>query len=309
MRSLVQSVIARIVVCAALAVAPAHAEIVDISDAPAHPRVSAGAAEAGAEGPRDIVLLGADLVEIAVALDATDRILARPRVLGLSGIEDIPHVFRERPGVEGIAAMRPAVVIASNVRFDQLRDSLEQVGIETALIDRTLPATEKVKRLARRLGVEARGARLIAAIEADYAGIRPVSRDGAPLRILHASKMGAGGSFSVGGDGTAVQNLIERVGGLNPAAEIGKDRYRSVTPEGVLMMRPDVVLLSASEVETFGDLDGFWQNYPGIALTPAGRERNIIVMRDMHVRSDAASSGIATRALSEALAGMFGAPE
>lgn len=283
------------------------AEVVDLSDAPAYPEITV--TTESVTGSRDIVLLGADLVEIAVALGASDRVLARPLAPGLTGVDDIPHVFRERPGIEGIAAMRPGTVIASNIRFDSLRNGLEQIGIQTALIDRTLPATQKVRRLAAHLGAEDRGEALVDAIEQEYANAPTVTApDGEKLRIMHASKAGAGGNFSVGGSGTAVHNLIQRVGGINPAAEIGKDRYRGVTPEGILLMKPDVVLISAEEMDVFGNLDRFWTEYPGIALTPAGRNKRIIIMRDMHVRADAASSGIATRALSEGLARMFEEP-
>ena len=67
--------------------------------------------------------------------------------------------------------------------------------------------------------------------------------DGRAPRIVHISKQGAGTSFTAGGAETAVHNLILRVGGLNAAAEIGRDRYRPVTPEGMILMNPDVVVI------------------------------------------------------------------
>lgn len=285
---------------------PALAQVMDISDVPAHPQLYAPSDPSGAVAPRDLVLLGDDLVEIAVALGAADRILARPFDIDLPGIGDTPHQMRDWAGVEGIVAMRPGLVIASNVRFDTLRAGLERVGIETDLIDRSLPATKKVALMAERLGLQDRGTALNEVIAADYAKASALlSEREAPLRIMHASKQGAGGNFSVGGAGTGVHNLIERVGGINPAAVIGMDRYRSVTPEGVILMAPDVILIAESELPAFGDLDGFWTDYPGISMTPAGLDRRIIIMRDLHLWSDGASSGIATLALAEALLAMF----
>lgn len=292
---------------AGLCAAPAQAQTIDMTSVPAYPPLFNPGGET--QGARDLVLLGADLVEIAVALGAADRILARPFDVDLPGIEDTPHQVRDWAGVEGIVSMRPGVVIASNVRFDTLRAGLEEIGIETELIDRSLPATEKVRRMAARLGLEDRGDALIAEIEADYARAAALRPDRAePLRIVHASKQGAGGNFSVGGAGTGVHNLIERVGGINAAAVIGMDRYRSVTPEGIILMAPDVILIADREVPAFGELDGFWEDYPGVGFTPAGLDRRIIVMRQLQLRDDAASSGIATLALAEALHEMFGAP-
>ena len=284
---------------------PASAGMLNIAGAEPYPALyRPDDAGAPAEGP-GLVLLGADLVEIAVALGAADHILARPADVDLPGLEATPHKVREWAGVEGVLSLRPRLVVGSSVINQRLLDGLKTVGIRTDLIDRTLPATEKVARLAALLGLEERGVKLIEAIEADYAAVRPVTVEGRPLRIVHASKMGAGTSFTAGGAETAVHNLILRIGALNAAAEIGRDRYRPVTPEGMILMAPDLVLIAESELPAFGDIGGFWQDYPGIALTPAGRAGNIVVMRDLHVRADAASSGIAAKALSGALHEMF----
>lgn len=285
--------------------ASAAAEVVDISKAEPYPALYRPSDAPSPSGKPGMVLLGADLVEVAVALGAADRILARPADVNLPGIDATPHKVREWAGVEGVLSLKPEIVIGSSVINQRLLDGLSAVGVKTDLIDRTLPATEKVTRLAALMGLEERGAKLAAAIEADYAAIRPVKVDGRPLRIVHVSKMGAGTNFTAGGAETAVHNLILRVGALNAAAEIGRDRYRPVTPEGMILMAPDVVLIAESELPAFGDLDGLWTDYPGIGLTPAGRARNVIVMRDLHVRADAASSGIAAKALSQALQEMF----
>ncbi|MEC7763706.1 MAG: ABC transporter substrate-binding protein [Pseudomonadota bacterium] len=289
----------------ALGPAPLQAETVNITDIPAYPQLYTPNSAESADSTRDLVLLGADLVEIAVALGAADRILARPHAVDLPGIEETPHKMRERAGVEGVVSMRPGMVIASSVIYETLLQGLEPLNVPTAMIDRTLPATEKVRRMAEILGLQERGDALIAGIEADYTGLPETLIDGRPVRILHASKQGAGGNFSAGGAATAVDNLIKRVGAQNAAAEIGMDRYRSVTPEGILLMAPDVVIVSEAEREAFGDFEGMWEDYPGLGLTPAGRAGNVIVMQDLHVRADAASSGLATRALAEALAEMF----
>lgn len=281
-----------------------HAEVVDISQAERYPALYQPRS-LPADAPRDVVLLGADLVEIAVALGAADRILARPDRIDLPEIEDTPAQMREWAGVEGVIALRPGLVVGSTVINQRLLDGVAGLGVKAELIDRTLPATEKVTRLAALLELEDRGAELMQAIEADYAGVKAPLIDGRPIRILHASKQGAGTSFTAGGAETALHNLILRSGAVNAAAEIGRDRYRPVTPEGVLTMAPDVVIISDAELAAFGDIDTFWQDYPGLALTPAGRDKRLIVMRELHVRADAASSGIATRALVGALTEMF----
>lgn len=274
---------------------PTRAETVDASDAAPYPVLFEPGSLGGEPG---LVLLGADLVEIAVALGGAERILARPEAIDLPGIEATPHKVREWAGVEGVLAMGPEVTVGSSAPNTRLLEGLRALGQRAEMIDRTLEPAEKVRRMAALLGAPERGEALVRAIEADYA---KATRPTGELRLLHASKMGAGTSFTAGGAATAVDNLIRRVGAVNAAADVGRDRYRPVTPEGVLQMAPDVLLVAESELPSFGGTEGIWTSYPGLALTPAGQNRNLVVMRDLHVRSDAASSGIATVALSEAL--------
>ncbi len=284
----------------------ANSETIDISGIPAYPDVSGSTDLAqNTEAKRDIVLLDLDLLEIAGALGAFDRIVARPRVGDLEVPDTIPHVFKERPGVEGIMAMRPAVVIASNPRYNRLREQLEQLGVKTMLIDQSNPANEKVMHLASVLGMEEQGEKLSTMILSDYEAVASKLEEGAARKLIHVSRYGSGGNFSVGGMETPVDNLIRRVGAENPAAAIGLNRYRRATQEGIIQMRPDAILFASVELDTVGDLETLWSDFPGLTYTPAGKHQRIVLMRNMHVRADAASSGIATTALFDALQKMF----
>ncbi|WP_405110196.1 ABC transporter substrate-binding protein [Phaeobacter sp. BS52] len=227
---------------------------------------------------------------------------------GLGDLEvpdTIPHVFKERPGVEGIMAMRPAVVIASNPRYNRLREQLEQLGVKTLLIDQSNPANEKVMHLASVLDMKEQGEKLSTMILSDYEAVASKLEEGAVRKLIHVSRYGSGGNFSVGGMETPVDNLIKRVGAENPAGAIGLNRYRRATQEGIIQMRPDAILFASVEIDIVGDLKNLWSDFPGLTYTPAGKHERIVLMRNMHVRADAASSGIATTALYDALQKMF----
>ncbi|OED42740.1 hypothetical protein ACH42_11705 [Endozoicomonas sp. (ex Bugula neritina AB1)] len=286
----------------------AHANIVDISGAPAFPDVLDEKVKTSSSTKRDVVLLGSDLLEIAGALGAYDRIVARPRVAGLDVPDTIPHVFKERPGTEGIMALRPSVVIASNGRFQRLFEQLNRLGVNTLMIDPFLPANERVIKVAAALNLEPLGEQLSQNILNDYKHLPLPDRDAKPLKIIHVSSYGAGGDCSVGGLETPADQLIKRVGAVNPAGDIGLNRYRKSTQEGMVLMQPDVILFSIYEVAELGGVDEIWNYCKGLVYTPAGKNKRIILMRDMHVRAAAASSGIATRALAEALNKMFTTP-
>ncbi|WP_199016780.1 ABC transporter substrate-binding protein [Shimwellia pseudoproteus] len=283
----------------------AIATVVDLSGAPAYPAIYRPVESPPATTTPDLVLLGIDLVEITVALGMADHILARPARVDLPGIANTPHKIRDWAGVEGVLALRPGKVVGSSVVNIKLLNGLQPFGITTKMVDRTLPAREKIRRMAALLGHPERGEALVASLDQDYREAQTFRLPGQrPLRLMHLSRIGAGNHFTAGGRGTAVDNLIRRVGAINATAEIGNDRYTPITPEGIIAAAPDVIIVSVDELPALGGADTIWATVPGLNMTPAGRQHNLIIMRDLQVRADAASSGIATRTLAKALKDM-----
>lgn len=82
----------------------------------------------------------------------------------------------------------------------------------------------------------------------------------------------------VAGKQTAADGAI-RAAGLENAMQ-SFDHYRSMSQEGVIASKPDLVVISADGLKGMGGEAGLWK-LPGLAQTPAGRNKQVLVIDDM----------------------------
>lgn len=258
-----------------------------------------------ADSSRQITVMDPGHAEILAALNLEDELVLMPRDPAFDNA--LPGVTRYRrlPTMEGILAAGSTLVIGGNPGRDRpVLERARALGLDSVMVSRELPAIERIRRLAELTGHEASGETLIEGIEARYTQAAGVgSAHTAPVKVLHVSSSGAGtsGAITAAGRSTAVNGLIERAGGINVGATAGLERYQSLTAEGVIAMAPEAVLVSELELDALGGREGIWQQVPGLANTPAGGARRLIVLPHAAVKFDAVQSGEATLALAKAL--------
>lgn len=251
-----------------------------------------------------IAVLDPGHAEIIVALGAEEQLVLVPQdptlARGLQGVER----FHRQPSIEGLLAHDPDLLIGGNPQRDaNVMEQAERLSIPHVMLERTLPAVERVERLAALIGQPERGQALVTRIQAGYASAEALSETGGTPRLLHISSAGAGTSGTVTGAGaaTSADALIRRAGAINVGAEAGLDRYQTLSAEGVMAMAPDAVLVSELELAALGGKQGVWTKVPGLVRTPAAREQRLIVLDHAAIKFDGASSGLATHSLAEAL--------
>ena len=130
------------------------------------------ATEAGASRPhhdRRLIALGAPAVELVCALGLAERLVARsvwdkfpPQVLALPAVGD-PF----QPDVERMLSLESDLILTDG-RFGRMAERMKPLGFEVFPLEGYHPAEviPAVKRLAKRLGREQKGAELIAELEA-----------------------------------------------------------------------------------------------------------------------------------------------
>ncbi|STR50706.1 periplasmic hemin-binding protein [Klebsiella oxytoca] len=96
-------------------------------------------------------------------------------------------------------------------------------------------------------------------------------------RVLFILSHG-GMNTMVAGKQTAADGAI-RAAGLENAMQ-SFDHYRSMSQEGVIASKPDLVVISADGLKGMGGEAGLWK-LPGLAQTPAGRNKQVLVIDDM----------------------------
>src|SRR5699024_7346954 len=113
-----------------------------------------------------VVVLAPGHAEVIDALDAEQTLVMVPLDPGLKGRVPNAERFRRQPSVEAVLAQRPTLIIGGNPARDQvILKRLAALGMVTAMVDRSLPAVERIRQLGALVDRQAAAARLIAETE------------------------------------------------------------------------------------------------------------------------------------------------
>lgn len=239
-----------------------------------------GLMQAVAAQPQRVVSLGGVVTEIVHALGA------EALLVGVDQSSQFPDAVRRLPqvgyyrqfSVEGVASLRPDLVIASEhagppAALDQLR----RLGLRVVVVPAgaTLDALEaRIVQTAQALERPAQGHALAARIREQVRALAPPP-DPRPRVLLLSSHTGR---LQAAGRDTAADALLALAGGTNVFA--AQTSFKPVSAETVASLRPEVIVTTESAVKAAGNLDAFMVQ-PGIATTPAARQRRVVVMDDL----------------------------
>ena len=229
--------------------------------------------------PARVLSLGGDVTEIVYALDA------QRSLVGVDTTSEYPAAARRlsnvgyvrQLAVEGVLALRPALVIATHDAGPRaVLDQLRSAGVRIALLPtaRTPDAVrDKVRRVGALLDREPAATALADRLGRDYAQLAgKVAAMPRHPRIAFLMSTGAGSAMMAGRD-TAAAAAIALAGGVN--AGDGFDGYKPVSAEAFAALAPDAILVMSQQGPTAGGRVQDVLVLPGVAMTPAGRERRI----------------------------------
>lgn len=227
-----------------------------------------------------LVTIGGDVTEIVYALGVGNELVARDSTsLRPKAVLALPDVgYMRQLNTEGILSMHPSMVLSSELAEPSLvLQQLSQNGVKVVRVPgtpsiNTVP--EKIEVIAAALNRQAEGKKLITTYRSQLSTIR---HDALPVKMLFVMSHG-GMSSMAAGQNTAADAMITSVGAKN--AMQGFSRYRPLSQEGVIASAPDILLLTADGVKTLGGLDQVWK-LPGVAMTPAGKNKRVLVLDDM----------------------------
>lgn len=267
------------------------------------------ASAATAQEPPRIITLGGSVTEIAAALGAEGRIIARDTTStwpeSVQALPDVGYIRALSP--ENVLALDPGLIIAEgDAGPPEAVDVLKAAGIPFILVpEATDPAgiAAKIEAVARALDLPAEGAALSAEVTAklDAAQAR-ADAIATPKRVLFVLSL-KGSGVMAGGEGTEAEGIIRLAGGVNAAS--GFRGYKPMTDEAVLAARPDAILMMDREGElSIADADVLAQ--PALSQTPAAQTATIIRMDGMLLLGFGPRTPDAADALHTALYGSEG---
>lgn len=225
-----------------------------------------------------IVSLGGDVTETIYAIHAQDQLAA---VDSTSTYPEAAHTLPDvgyvrQLSAEGVLATRPDLILATHdtgppTAMAQIRGA--GVRVETLPASRS-PADIEAK--IRRIGELTGHAADANALADDVAGrfdalAKQVADMKTHPRAVFLMSTGQGSPMAAG-KGTAADSAIVLAGGVNAAGDM--PGYKPMSPEALVALKPDAILLMKEREEAVGGVEGVLR-MPGVADTPAGKAKHI----------------------------------
>jgi iron complex transport system substrate-binding protein len=234
-----------------------------------------------------IVTLSGDMTEIVFALGLGANVVGSD----LSSVYPVGALAVPKVGVEfvlsaeAILARAPTVVLGDEdarplEAIEQVRGAGVPVVIFPRFVGLEAPA-EKIRAVAHVLGVDAAGEALAQQVQAEIDAVvaRAAGVEDRPrVALIYAASPR---TTLMLGPGSVMEGLLEAVGAVDVSPSAGADGYVPFSAEALVAGDPDVIVTAQRGLDAYlGGLDGFLQT-PGVAETPAGRERRILVYEDL----------------------------
>jgi iron complex transport system substrate-binding protein len=251
-----------------------------------------------------IVSTAGTVTETLFALGAGDEVVA----VDISSVfpepaNALPKIgYARQLSAEGILSMKPTLVFATeDAGPPEVMNQLASAGVKVVpLSNDPTPeaAAERILAIGTALDRDTAANKLVESLNSDLALAQSqVSRTDSRPKVLFIYAR-AGGVMNVSGTGTSADAIITLAGGTNAVQEF--ENYKPLTAEGAVSAAPEFILVTSRGLESSGGIDGLLKQ-PGLALTPAGKNKRIIVMDDLLLLGFGPRLGQAAKELCEHL--------
>lgn len=229
-----------------------------------------------------IVALANGSAEIIDSLGMKSYLVGRDIASTDESLKSIPIVTSGHQVVaEKIIALNPdLVIIDSSVGPSQALQSLKSAKIKIATIEEVWTVGEiakKVRSVADAIGAPKSGEALAQRISADINALKR-SVQGSP-KIAFLYLRGGNSIYLLGGKGSGADSLATTLGAVDVGSLISSKPFVALTSESFAEQRPDILLVMIKGLESVGGVSGLVE-LPGIAQTPAGKNRRVIAVDD-----------------------------
>ncbi len=200
----------------------------------------------------------------------------------LKQVAQLGHV--SRLNAEAVLQLKPELILTMEAEKDNpVLLQLQKSGIECLFLKKPYSPgapLQMAAAISEKLGEKQGLDGLKAEMEADRDALEKVlaQTTGKP-RVLFIYARGKG-NLMVAGRNTAAEAMISLAGGENALTDF--EDFRALSTEGLIQAQPDAILMFSSGLESLDGVGGLL-GIPGIAQTPAGKNKNIIVMEGQYL--------------------------
>jgi iron complex transport system substrate-binding protein len=254
-----------------------------------------------------IVALANGAAELIDAMGYRENLVGRDIASSTTELTDIPIVTSGHQVIpETIIALQPTLVIIDDATGPSSAISkLEKAGIRIVSVSQSWNLAElvsKIEEIGTALGAPQSAARLKSLLTESIDGsLVEASATDKKIKIAFLYLRGTSSIYLVGGKGSGADYLIEATGAVDVGAQKLSKPFTPLTAETMAQLNPDLILVMIGGLESVGGVSGLVK-LPGIAQTPAGKNRQVVAVDD----SLLLSFGPRTPSLISELATAFG---
>ncbi len=226
-----------------------------------------------------IISAGSSITELLIALGAKDQLVAIDVTSRhFNSDESLPQVgYHRQLSAEGLMALSPTHLIGSHeMGPENTLTLLKSGGIKVETVpsgDTEQDLFGRIDKIAQITGTEEKAASLKKSIDEQLTAIKSRQIEHSP-KVLFAM-LTKGRPATIAGDKTTIDVIINLAGGQNPAKE-QMSSYKPLSPEAIVQMQPDYLLVSSRAWEALGGQQGILKEFPLLAATPVAAENRII---------------------------------
>ncbi|WP_084655360.1 heme/hemin ABC transporter substrate-binding protein [Nocardia altamirensis] len=247
------------------------------------------------------------LAQIVWALGMGPKLVGRSTSAAFPAVREVPNVAGGNGmlSVESVLAQRPSVFLTDTVSVTPaIRDQLKAAGVTVVYFDpqRTMDGVvPQIEAVAGALGVPERGQALGQRTRDEIAAATAAVPKQDPALTMAFLYLRTTSITFLAGPGSGADALIAALGGKDAGAAL-KEPFVSITSEAMIAAAPDLLIVMSDGLKSVGGVDGL-QKVPGIAQTPAGRNKRVVDMSDSVLFSFGPNTGKVIAALSKAIYG------
>lgn len=246
---------------------------------------------AGAK-PLRVAVAGGAITEVVYALDAGAMLIGSDTTSTYPAAAlALPKMGYQRAlSAEGVLSLRPDLLLASAEAGPPTAiQQIAAAGVRVVTLSEqhdVQSVRDKISGSAKALDLAARGDSLLQRFDSDWqtamTAIQAQRQQQAgkpPLRVLFILS-NSGAQAMVAGRDTAADAMIRYAGAVNALG--GKDGfkgYKPLTAESAIAAAPDVLMTTSEGLTAMGGLEQLLK-MPGLALTPAARNKRVIADMD-----------------------------
>lgn len=230
-----------------------------------------------------LVVIGGTLTEIVFSLGAGESVVGVDATsVYPTATKDIKNLgYRQGISLEGVLSLKPNLVLASSkLTPKELIKQLKDLGVKTVVVkedDSFESAKEKIKEIAEVLSKNKEGIQLLEKLQNDLNSIEENEKL-ANLKVLFVYARGGNRVF-LSGKETSAHEMIKLSGAKNAFSSVVG--FRPITTEALVKGNPDVIVMLKSGEASLKTAENSIWSLPGVAMTTAGKNKNLILVDDL----------------------------